>query len=99
MALESQFQAKLIKDIKKMFPECIVIKTDPEYLQGFPDLLILFREKWAALEVKATNESLFRPNQSYYINIMNRMSFAAFINPENKEEILNALQQSFRPVW
>ena len=51
--LESQFQAKLIKELKKLFPGCIVMKSDSGYLQGIPDLLILFNDKWAALECKS----------------------------------------------
>ena len=44
--LESQFQSKLIKELKKLFPGCIVMKSDSGYLQGIPDLLILFNDKW-----------------------------------------------------
>ena len=95
MALERDFQAKLIKDLKNIFKGCIVLKNDPSYIQGIPDLIILFEDKWAALEVKKSRTASHRPNQEYYVDLMDRMSFASFIYPENKEEILYELQQSF----
>lgn len=93
--LERDFQSGLIKEIKRMFDGCIVMKTDPTYIQGLPDLLILFKDKWAALEVKRSLNASKRPNQEYYVDLMNKMSFSKFICPENKEEILNELQQTF----
>lgn len=94
---ENRFQAELIKDLKDLFEGCIVLKNDSAYLQGIPDLLILFNGRWAALEVKASASSPTRPNQEYYVDLMNDMSFAAFIYPENKEEVLHAVQQALRP--
>lgn len=93
--LESKFQSGLIKDLKKMFPGCFVMKTDPTYIQGLPDLLILFKDRWAALECKKSATATKRPNQEYYVNQMNNMSFSRFICPENKETVLNELQQTF----
>lgn len=93
--LESKFQSNLIKKIKKRFEGCIVIKNDSSYIQGIPDLLILWHERWAALECKKSKGASRRPNQEYYISTMNDMSFAAFIYPENEEEILDAIQRSF----
>ena len=92
---ESQYQAKLIKRIKALFPGCIVLKNDPNYVQGIPDLLVLFGDRWAALEVKQSELASQRPNQRYYVGQMDDMSFAAFIYPENEEEVLDALQRSF----
>lgn len=89
--LEKDFQSKLIKDIKKEMPNCIVLKTDPDYIQGIPDLLILNDDKWAALEIKRNDKAKKRPNQEYYVNIMNRMSFAKFVSPENKKEVFDEL--------
>lgn len=94
--LESQFQAKLIKELKKLFPGCIVMKSDSGYLQGIPDLLILFNDKWAALECKQHTGAKKQPNQEYYVGKMDEMSFSRFICPENKEEVLHDLQQSFQ---
>ena len=92
--LERDFQAKLIKELKVMFKGCIIVKNDPNYIQGIPDLLILYNDRWAALEVKKSEHAHHQPNQEYYVDLMNRMSFAAFIYPENKEEILYELQQA-----
>ena len=94
--LESKFQAQLIKELKERFPGCIVMKNDPNYIQGIPDLIILYNDKWRALECKRTGNSKRRPNQSYYVDLMDKMSFSRFIFPENKEEVLNELQEAFR---
>lgn len=93
---ESDFQSKLIKEIEKRFVGSIVMKNDANYIQGIPDLLVLFKNKWAALECKKEENSSKRPNQPYYVKMMNEMSFARFISPENKEEVLNDMEQSFK---
>ena len=95
--LESRCQANLIKELKRLFPGCIVMKSDSGYLQGIPDLLVLYNDKWASLECKQSAVSKKQPNQEYYVGKMNEMSFSRFICPENKEEVLCDLQQSFRP--
>lgn len=94
--LERDFQRKLIDELGDLFPGCIVLKNDPNYCQGIPDLLVLYRNKWAALETKRGSSSTKRPNQDYYILKMDEMSFARFINPQNKEEVLRDLQRSFK---
>lgn len=94
MTLERDFQAKLIKDIKNIFKDCMVLKLDPTYIQGVPDLLILYGPTWAALEVKRCATASHRPNQDYYISKMDGMSFARFIFPENRKEVLHELQQT-----
>ena len=96
MKLESKFQKELIDEIKDMFPGCVVMKTDPTYIQGFPDLLVLFGDLWAALEVKRDSRSRHQPNQDYYVDILSRESFAAFIFPENREEVLRSMERYFR---
>ena len=93
---ESAFQAELIKELKEIFPGCVVLKNDPQYLQGFPDLLILYKTKWAALECKQGWFSPEQPNQRYYVELLDELSFAAFICPENKEAVLHELQQTLR---
>ena len=95
--LESKFQADLIKEIKKRFPGCEVLKNDSSYIQGIPDLTILYKDKWAILECKKSEEAVKQPNQEWYVNRFNKMSYASFIYPENKEEVLNELQRSFEP--
>lgn len=94
--LENAFQADLIKELKERFPGCIVMKNDSGYLQGIPDLTILYRDKWATLEDKREENAPHRPNQDYYVDKMNDMSFSAFIYPENKEEVLNEMERSFQ---
>lgn len=94
--LESVFRKKLIEEIESMFPGCIVLKIDPSDIQGMPDLLVLYEDKWAALEVKRSSSAPYRPNQEYYIEMLDRMSFGSVIFPENKEVILNGLQRSFK---
>ena len=94
--LENKFQAGLIRELKDRFPGCIVLKNDPNYIQGFPDLTVLYEDRWALLESKRANNASHRPNQDYYIERGNEMSFARFICPENKEEVLNELQQTFQ---
>ena len=93
--LERDFQAGLIKDLKQMFPGCIVMKNDSSYIQGIPDLLVLYKDKWASLEVKKAANANRQPNQEYYVNQMNEMSFSRFIFPENKESVLNDLYKTF----
>ena len=93
---ENKFQGDLIKELKKMFPGCIVLKNDPNYIQGIPDLLILYGKRWAALECKKSETASARPNQAYYVKRMNKMSFSRFIFPENKEEVLRELQSAFK---
>lgn len=91
--LESGFQDKLIRTIKDMFPGSMVFKMDQ--VQGLPDLLVLYRNKWASLECKQFADARHQPNQDYYVEKMNDMSFSRFIYPENKEEVLRELQQAF----
>ena len=93
---EQQFQSQLIKKLEMIFPGCIVVKNDPSYIQGMPDLLVLYKNKWAALECKKSEKSHKQPNQEYYVNSMNDMSYASFVYPENEEEVLDELQQAFR---
>ena len=93
--LENKFKQGLTKELKERFPGCVVVHLDPNEVQGHPDLLVLYGSTWAALEGKRSLNAPHRPNQDYYVNLMNQMSYAAFICPENKEEILNDLQRSF----
>ena len=96
MTKEAAYQSKLVKRIKDRFPGSIVMKTDPTQRQGMPDLLILHEDKWASLEVKRSEKAPRRPNQEYYVDKLNKMSFSSFIFPENEEEVLNAMERSFK---
>lgn len=91
--LESGFQDRLVDELQDMFPGCLVLKQDA--YQGIPDLLILYNDKWASLECKKSSRAEKQPNQEYYVELMNEMSFSRFIFPENKEEVLYELQQAF----
>lgn len=93
--LENKFKTKLVKELERTFPGCIILHMDPTEIQGIPDLLILYGNKWAALEGKKTASASLRPNQGHYVRIMDRMSFASFIYPENKDEVIDALYGYF----
>lgn len=93
---ESKFQSNLIKEIKSKLPECIIMKLDAGYIQGIPDLLILYKDKWAILECKRSKDAKHQPNQDWYVDKLNNMSFSRFIFPENKKEVLDELYRSFK---
>ena len=92
--LESGFQDKLRRELKLLFPGCMIFKMDQ--IQGIPDLLVLYKNKWASLENKKSEKATRRPNQEYYVDRMNEMSFSRFIYPENKDEVLNDLKAYFQ---
>lgn len=92
---ENKFQANLIKELKEIFPGCIVMKNDAGYIQGIPDLLVLHNSHWASLEVKKSAKASHRPNQEYYVDKMEKMAFSRFIYPENKNEVLDELYLYF----
>lgn len=95
--LERIFQKRVIDELKERFPGCVVLKNDANYLQGIPDVLVLYGKHWAMLETKKSAHEHKQPNQEYYVDMLNRMSFSRFICPENKEEVFYELQQSFQP--
>lgn len=92
--LEKDFQKELIQDLKKRFPGAVVYKNETK--QGIPDLTVLYRDHWAWLECKKSETASHQPNQDYYVDLGNSMSFARFVYPENKGDVLNALEQTFR---
>lgn len=93
--LESTYQARLIKKLYHMFPGCIVLKNDTDYQQGIPDLTILWGPHWALLEVKPRKNAKQEPNQDYFVELADEMSFGSFIYPENEQEVLHDLQLAF----
>lgn len=97
MSKESKFQSQVIAELRDRFEGCIILKNDPNHLQGFPDLLILYKDRWAALEVKKSETAYRGPNQEYWVKHADRMSYGSFICPENKERVFDELQQAFRP--
>ena len=95
MPKESQFQHALIGKIKERFPDCVVMKNDAGYIQGIPDLTVLYRDRWATLECKKSAKASHQPNQDYYVEKMDQMSFSRFIFPENRDQVLNELTNYF----
>ena len=93
---ESAFQAKLMREIKKRFPGAIVLKNDPNYIQGFPDLTVLYKDRWAVLEIKQSEKASHQPNQDFYILQADKMSVGRFVYPENMMEVLDDLARSFQ---
>lgn len=93
---ESEFQSHFIKEIKEMLPGCKVLKNDPNYTQGFPDWTVLYGNKWAVLEIKKDHGASHQPNQDYYVDLLNRMSYSNVVYPENEMEVLNELLRFFK---
>ena len=91
---ESKFQQELIQELKDLFPGALIFKNESK--QGLPDLTVLYRKHWALLECKRSSTAGHQPNQDYYVDMANKMSFSRFIFPENKQEVLDDLQQAFR---
>ncbi len=92
---ETKYQRELRGRLEAALPDCMIIRNDPKQLQGIPDLLVLYRSFWAALEVKDDASSPYQPNQEWYLAHMNDMSFASVIHPQNEEEVIHALQATF----
>lgn len=95
MKRENGFQSNLIVELKETFPGCIVLKNDSSYMQGIPDLSVFYGDRWAMLECKKSQKETHQPNQDYYVDKTNGMSFGAFIYPENKDEVMKALRKYF----
>lgn len=93
---ENKYQQGLVKRIGQRLPGCLILKNDPNYLQGVPDLLVLYRDLWVMLEVKASKLAPVRPNQKLYVERLNSMGFARFVYPENEEEILDEIVSYLR---
>lgn len=94
--LEREFEPELMKEIKRLFPGCVILKNDANYLQGFPDRIILYKDRWAVLEVKISETAEHQPNQDDYVNQLNYMSFSRFVYPENKDKVLEELYRHFK---
>lgn len=93
--LESKFQKELMDKIRKRYPGCVILKNDSSYIQGFPDWTILYKDKWAVLEAKRAKNAEKQPNQEYYVDKLNNMSFSRFVYPENSEEVLEDISKYF----
>lgn len=94
--LESKFQKELMDEIRELYPGCVILKNDSSYIQGFPDWTILYKDRWAILEAKRERGAKKQPNQEYYVDKLNKMSFSRFVYPENKDEVLEDLERVFK---
>ncbi len=92
---EGVFKDSVLRDIQRRYPNAQITKQDPTYFQGIPDVVIFNEDKWAMLEFKRSSKASFQPNQEYYLDKFNKMSFARAIYPENREEVLNELYETF----
>lgn len=92
------FQSQLIRRLESEFQGCVVLRNDPQWIQGIPDILLLWGSYWAALETKASSRSARRPNQGYYVDLMDQMSYANFVSPDNVEEVLDEIRRSFGSI-
>ena len=93
--LESKFQKELMDKIRKRYPDCVILKNDSSYIQGFPDWTILYKDKWAVLEAKRAKNAAKQPNQEYYVDKLNNMSFSRFVYPENSDKVLEDITKYF----
>lgn len=93
--LESKFQKDLMDEIRELYPGCLIMKNDSGYIQGIPDWIILYKDKWAVLEAKRDKDAPMQPNQPYYVEELDKMSFSRFVYPENKDEVLRELRKVF----
>ncbi len=96
MKKESGFQHGLIQTIRNRWPGSVVLKNDANYTQGIPDLLVLYRDRWAMLECKRSSNESHQPNQDYYVKKLDGMAFARFVSPENADEVLNEMDRHFQ---
>lgn len=92
--LESGFQDRLRGHLLDKYPGCMIFKMDSP--QGIPDMLILYGDKWASLENKKEKNAEHQPNQDFYVEKMNNMSFSRFVYPENRDQVLAELDAHFK---
>ena len=96
---EREYQRGLKERLEDRFPGAYIFKTDPSQKRGAPDLIILFGDRWAALEVKRSRDASHRPLQDKRIAQLNHMSFAAIIFPENEKEVIYEMERAFKAGW
>ena len=92
MVNESIFQSGFVKTLRRDYPGAIVFKTDSQQTQGIPDILMLYGSHWFAFEMKKYKDASHRPNQDYYIKCFSKYTYAAFVYPENVDEVLANLR-------
>ena len=95
--IESKSQKEIMDEIRNRYPGCVILKNDSGYIQGIPDWTILYKDKWAVLEAKRDKNAPHQPNQDYYVDKLNDMSYSSFIYPENKDQVFDQLSELFGP--
>lgn len=95
MPKESDYQSKLNARLESIFPGCIITKNDSRYIQGIPDWTIFYGNKYAMYETKKSVDEPHRPNQDYYVDLVNDIAFAMFVYPENEEEFILRIYEYF----
>ena len=92
------FASKVKTRLEREFPECVVLRGDPNiHFQGIPDYIVLNGDRWASLEVKRASKAKRQPNQEFYTDLFGSYSYASFISPENEEVIFDELRSALRP--
>ena len=94
---EGNVQDAVKKRILKEFPGAHVCKTDPNLWgwQGVPDLLIIYKDKWAFLEMKRHKDAARQANQDYWVRTLDKQGCAAFCYPEVREQAFKKLHEYF----
>lgn len=92
---EGRYESSVVHRLRAMYPGCVILKNDTRHLQGIPDRTIFYNDRWAMLEFKVEDGAPTQPNQKYYVDLLDEMSFASFIYPENEVEVLDDLQSTF----
>ena len=94
--MERKLQSKIIKFLKDQGGYVIKTRPQPGIPVGIEDVICLYREKWCAIEVKASENAPFRPGQQatlQYHKKGNKFVYVAY--PENWELIRAELLAQF----
>lgn len=95
--LESTFQKEVLRpELDRRFPGCLIIKGNSAVRQGVPDWIVLWGPRWGFLEAKRSRSATLQTNQEYYVELLDEMSFAAFIDPSNYMEVLDQMERAFK---
>lgn len=88
---ESKYRKELEARISGALPGCLILRNNAKEIQGICDIVVFYGERYGFLEIKVSENAPVQPNQTYYVNWLDEMSFAAFIYPENEYQILSDL--------
>lgn len=92
--LESSYQNYLVQHLENLYPDALVMKNDPNYRQGIPDIIVLIGSTYGIFEVKRSSNEHHQPNQDWYVNhICDCGGFASFIYPENETQVLESFNR------